>query len=414
MVRRRKRLSILGSTGSIGVNTMDVVCGFPDRFEIVGLAAGRNVERLRDQILKVRPRCVALQDRNTAGALEKLLPSGLGSLEICWGEEGYCRVASLDDVDMVVSAIVGAAGLLPTVAAVASGKDVALANKETLVIAGEVVTRILQSTGSRLLPVDSEHSAIFQALQGHSRSAVRRLLLTASGGPFFGKSFQDLKSVTPQAALRHPNWSMGPKITIDSATLMNKGLEVIEAHWLFDVPVDAVVVHIHPESIVHSMVEYVDGSVIAQLGMPDMKIPIAYALSYPERLPVKAPRLDLCALRSLTFYPPDMEAFPCLNLAYQAARTGGTMPAVLNAANETAVEAFLSGQLGFTDIPGLIARVMEAHNVMPADSVQRIQEADRWARDTAQSFLNGTPKVQKASVEMHGAYEASACPDARP
>ncbi|MEJ5348034.1 MAG: 1-deoxy-D-xylulose-5-phosphate reductoisomerase [Desulfosoma sp.] len=400
MVRRRKRLSILGSTGSIGVNTIEVVCGFPDRFEIVGLAAGRNVERLRDQILQVKPRCVAVQDQDAAEALEKLLPSRSGSLEIFWGEQGYCRLASLDDVDMVVSAIVGAAGLLPTVAAVASGKDVALANKETLVIAGEVVTRMVQSSGSRLIPVDSEHSAIFQALQGHSRTAVQRLLLTASGGPFFGKSLQDLKSVTPQAALRHPNWSMGPKISIDSATLMNKGLEVIEAHWLFGVPVDAVVVHIHPESIVHSMVEYVDGSVIAQLGMPDMKIPIAYALSYPERLPVKAPRLDLFALGSLTFYPPDMEAFPCLNLAYQAARTGGTMPAVLNAANETAVEAFLSGQLGFTDIPGLIARVMDAHTVMPADSVQRIQEADRWARDTARSFLNGTPKVQKASAEM--------------
>lgn len=401
MGRRRKRLSILGSTGSIGVNTVEVACAFPDRFEIIGLAAGRNVARLRDQIERVRPRCVVVQDRETASALEKLLPAGLGNLEIFWGQEGCCRVADHQEVDMVVSAIVGAAGLLPTLAAVKAGKDIALANKETLVIAGEVVTRSLQATGARLLPVDSEHSAIFQALQGNARSAVKRLLLTASGGPFFGKSMQELASVTPQEALRHPNWSMGPKITVDSATLMNKGLEVIEAHWLFGVPVDRVAVHIHPESIVHSMVEYVDGSVIAQLGMPDMKIPIAYALSYPERLPVEAPRLDLFALRSLTFYPPDMETFPCLNLAYRAARAGGTMPAVLNAANEAAVEAFLSGRLAFTDIPRLIAQVMDAHEVGPADTVERIQAADSWARREAQRVLNGSaPESKRHELSM--------------
>lgn len=395
MGRRRKRLSVLGSTGSIGVKTVEVACAFPDRFEIIGLAAGRNVERLRDQIVKVKPRCVAVQDRETASALEKLLPAGLGKLEILWGQEGCCRVADHHEVDMVVSAIVGAAGLLPTLAAVKAGKDIALANKETLVIAGEVVTRSLQATGARLLPVDSEHSAIFQALQGNARSAVKRLLLTASGGPFFGKTVQELASVTPQEALRHPNWSMGPKITVDSATLMNKGLEVIEAHWLFGVPVEGVAVHIHPESIVHSMVEYVDGSVIAQLGMPDMKIPIAYALSYPERLPVEAPRLDLFALRSLTFYPPDMETFPCLNLAYRAARAGGTMPAVLNAANEAAVEAFLSGRLAFTDIPRLIAQVMDAHEVGPADTVESIQAADCWARRAAKRVLNGSAPESK-------------------
>ncbi|MGQ9671401.1 MAG: 1-deoxy-D-xylulose-5-phosphate reductoisomerase [Desulfosoma sp.] len=395
MGRRRKRLSVLGSTGSIGVNTVEVACAFPDRFEIIGLAAGRNVDRLRDQIVKVKPRCVAVQDRKTALALKKLLPAGLSKLEILWGQEGCCRVADHHEVDMVVSAIVGAAGLLPTLAAVKAGKDIALANKETLVIAGEVVTRSLQATGARLLPVDSEHSAIFQALQGNARSAVKRLLLTASGGPFFGKTVQELASVTPQEALRHPNWSMGPKITVDSATLMNKGLEVIEAHWLFGVPVDQIAVHIHPESIVHSMVEYVDGSVIAQLGMPDMKIPIAYALSYPERLPVEAPRLDLFALRSLTFYPPDLETFPCLNLAYRAARAGGTMPAVLNAANEAAVEAFLSGRLAFTDIPRLIAQVMDAHGVGPADTVERIQAADCWARREAKRVLNGSAPESK-------------------
>lgn len=396
-------MSILGSTGSIGVNTVEVACGFPDRFEIVALAAGRNVRRLKEQIQRVKPRCVAVQDQEAALELEKLLPAGTADLEILWGEAGYCRVAAINDVDMVVSAIVGAAGLMPTLAAVEAGKDVALANKETLVIAGEVVTRMLQRTGTRLLPVDSEHSAIFQALQGHTRSAVKRLLLTASGGPFFGRSLHELQAVTPAAALKHPNWSMGPKITIDSATLMNKGLEVIEAHWLFDVPVDAVAVHIHPESIVHSMVEYVDGSVIAQLGVPDMKIPIAYALSYPERLPVDAPRLDLFALRSLTFYPPDMETFPCLDLAYRAARIGGTMPAVLNAANEMAVEAFLSGRLGFTDIPKIIGQVMDAHEVLPADAVERVRAADRWARRVADDFLRGTPHVLPAREETEKA-----------
>uniref|UniRef100_A0A832A2X8 1-deoxy-D-xylulose 5-phosphate reductoisomerase n=1 Tax=Desulfacinum infernum TaxID=35837 RepID=A0A832A2X8_9BACT len=391
MKKRRKRLSILGSTGSIGVNTIDVACAFPDRFEIVGLAAGRNIHRLKEQIRRVRPRCVAVCDEETSRALEKMLSADARAVEILWGEEGLCRVASLNEVDMVVSAIVGAAGLMPTLAAVEAGKDIALANKETLVIAGELVTRRLKAAGGRLLPVDSEHSAIFQALQGNSPATVKRLLLTASGGPFFGKNPRELASVTPQAALRHPNWSMGPKITIDSATLMNKGLEVIEAHWLFDVPVDAVVVHIHPESIVHSMVEYVDGSVIAQLGVPDMKIPIAYALAYPERLPVEAPKLDLFAMKALTFYPPDMDAFPCLGLAYRAARIGGTMPAVLNAANETAVEAFLAGRLGFTDIPRLIARVMDAHETTKADTVERVRQADRWARDTAHALLDGAP-----------------------
>jgi 1-deoxy-D-xylulose-5-phosphate reductoisomerase len=391
MKKRRKRLSILGSTGSIGVNTIDVACAFPDRFEIVGLAAGRNIHRLKEQIGRVRPRCVAVCDDETARALEKILPADARAVEILWGEEGLCRVASMDEVDMVVSAIVGAAGLMPTLAAVEAGKDIALANKETLVIAGELVTRRLKAAGGRLLPVDSEHSAIFQALQGNSPAAVKRLLLTASGGPFFGKNPRELAAVTPQAALRHPNWSMGPKITIDSATLMNKGLEVIEARWLFDVPVDAVVVHIHPESIVHSMVEYVDGSVIAQLGMPDMRIPIAYALAYPERLPVEAPKLDLFAMRALTFYPPDMDAFPCLGLAYRAARIGGTMPAVLNAANETAVEAFLAGRLGFTEIPRLIARVMDAHETTAADTVDRVRQADRWARNTARALLDGAP-----------------------
>jgi 1-deoxy-D-xylulose-5-phosphate reductoisomerase len=382
-----KRLSILGSTGSIGVSTLEVVRQFPDRFQVVGLAAGRNVRLLADQIRCFRPRCVAVLDEKAAKELESLLGPDDPRPEIVWGEEGYRRVATLEVARMVVSAIVGAAGLLPTLAAIEAGKDIALANKETLVIAGQVVMERVERRGVHLLPVDSEHSAIFQALQGNSRKALKRILLTASGGPFFGSTAQRLESVTPEAALRHPNWAMGPKITIDSATLMNKGLEVIEAHWLFQVPVEAIHVHIHPESIVHSMVEYVDGSVIAQMGVPDMKIPIAYALSYPDRLPVSAPALDLFDLGTLTFHRPDLEAFPCLRLAYEAAGTGGTLPAVLNAANEVAVQAFLEGALGFMDIPRLIEEVMGIHQVEPADSVERILSADGWAREKAREFV---------------------------
>ncbi|SMC25141.1 1-deoxy-D-xylulose 5-phosphate reductoisomerase [Desulfacinum hydrothermale DSM 13146] len=382
-----KRLTILGSTGSIGVSTLEVVGQFPDAFQVVGLGAGRNVRLLADQIRAVRPLCVAVLDETAAGELAGLLGPDDPHPEILWGPEGYRRVATLDSAHMVVSAIVGAAGLLPTLAAIDAGKDIALANKETLVIAGQVVMERVGRRGVRLFPVDSEHSAIFQALQGNPKKALKRILLTASGGPFFGSTAERLESVTPQAALRHPNWAMGPKITIDSATLMNKGLEVIEAHWLFQVPVETIHVHIHPESIIHSMVEYVDGSVIAQMGVPDMKIPIAYALSYPDRLPVSAPTLDLFDLGTLTFHPPDMEAFPCLRLAYEAAEAGGTLPAVLNAANEVAVQAFLDGALGFMDIPRLIEEVMAAHPVEPADSVERILDADRWAREKARDFV---------------------------
>ena len=379
----KKVLSILGSTGSIGVSTLEVIRQFPDRFRVAGLAGGRNILLLAEQIKLFRPRVVAVLSPELALQLERSLQAGPGAPEILSGSQGYERVATLAEVDMVVSSMVGAAGLLPTIAAIRAGKDIALANKETLVVAGEIVMDLSLQNGIRILPVDSEHSAIFQSLQGNHRESLKRILLTASGGPFFKKTAEELASVTPEAALRHPNWSMGRKITIDSATLMNKGLEVIEARWLFGVPTAQIHVHIHPESIIHSMVEYIDGSVIAQLGIPDMKIPIAYALSYPERLPVQNPPLDLFRLQNLSFYPPDIEKFPCLRLAYEACASGSTMPAVLNAANEVAVNAFLEGNIGFLDIARVIAAVMECHQVAERLDLPAIVAADSWARQEA-------------------------------
>jgi 1-deoxy-D-xylulose-5-phosphate reductoisomerase len=386
----KKALSILGSTGSIGVSTLQVVRQFPDRFEVAALAAGRNIHLLMEQIKVFRPSLVAVLDEPLASQLQRGLKSQGHSPEVCFGPEGYDRVATFPQSRMLVSAMVGAAGLLPTLAAINAGMDLALANKETLVVAGEIVMRAAKRKGIRILPVDSEHSAIFQALQGNHREALKRILLTASGGPFFDKTSEELKRVTPEAALRHPNWSMGRKITIDSATLMNKGLEVIEAHWLFDVPVERIAIHIHPESIVHSMVEYIDGSVIAQMGMPDMKIPIAYALAYPERLPVQSPPLDLFRLRKLNFYPPDEEKFPCLRLAYEACRRGSTLPAVLNAANEVAVEAFLNGRIQFLEIPQVIETVMQVHKLTATANLtlEAILGADRWARAEAEKVTN--------------------------
>ena len=382
-----KVLSILGSTGSIGVNTLEVVRQFPDRFCVAALAAGRNIALLLDQIREFQPRAVAVLDLAHATKLRRKLDTIPHRPEILFGPDGYQVVATLPEVNMVVAAMVGAAGLVPTVAAIEAGKHIALANKETLVIGGAVVVPLTERRGVRLLPVDSEHSAIFQALQGNQRQSLRRILLTASGGPFFRKTMEELTAVTPQAALRHPNWSMGKKITIDSATLMNKGLEVIEARWLFNVAVDQIAVHIHPESIVHSMVEYVDGSVIAQLGIPDMKTPIAYALAYPERLPLRQPALDLFQLQNLSFYPPDETKFPCLRLAYQACREGSTMPAVLNAANEIAVQAFLDKRIAFLDIPRLIEGTMSRHTTAGEVTLQSILEADHWAREEGEHMI---------------------------
>jgi len=392
----RKTLSILGSTGSIGVSTLEVARQLPDRFQVVALAAGRNIERLREQIKVFKPRMVAVLNRDLAAQLDQALEGEGSKPEILFGDRGYERVATIPEADMLVSAMVGAAGLLPTLAAIEAGKHLALANKETLVIAGEIVMDLAAKKKVSVLPVDSEHSAIFQAIQGNHRSALRRILLTASGGPFFCKSPEELAKVTPRAALCHPNWTMGKKITIDSATLMNKGLEVIEAHWLFGVPTENIDVHIHPESIIHSMVEYIDGSIIAQMGIPDMKIPIAYALGYPERLPVQTPPLDLFRVQKLTFFPPDEERFPCLRLAYEACRQGSTMPAVLNAANEIAVNSFLEERIGFLDIPRVIELTMKNHSISETLDLHAILEADRWARGEAQRMVDAVRAPAKA------------------
>ncbi|MGC9965954.1 MAG: 1-deoxy-D-xylulose-5-phosphate reductoisomerase [Syntrophobacteraceae bacterium] len=384
----RKKISILGSTGSIGRSTLEVIRQFPDRFEVVALGAGSNAALLCEQIVEFSPRLVSVMDPQVALSLQNLLEAKSGRLpEIFYGEYGHCKVASFPESDMLVSAMVGAAGLLPTLAAIEAGKNIALANKETLVAAGEIVMGAAARKNVKILPVDSEHSAIFQALEGNHREALARVLLTASGGPFFNMPRSELETVSPEAALCHPNWSMGRKITIDSATLMNKGLEVIEAHWLFGVAVDRISVHVHPESIVHSMVEYVDGSVIAQMGLPDMKIPIAYALGYPERLPVASPRLDLFRLQKLTFYPPDEEKFPCLSLAFEACRIGSTMPAVLNAANEIAVHAFLKKSIAFYDIPRVIQQVMASHTPSAKPDLRAILQADAWARQEAEKII---------------------------
>jgi len=381
-----KKISLLGSTGSIGRNSLEVVRRNPDKFRIIGLAAGRNISELTKQVEEFKPLVVSVIDEDHARELRKSLRSSAG-MEILAGPEGYRHVASLNDAEMVISAMVGASGLLPTLAAIEAGKDIALANKETLVMAGKLVMEKVKSQGVRLLPVDSEHSAIFQCLAGQRPQELRRIHLTASGGPFFRFSRERLEHVKPVDALKHPNWLMGSKITIDSATMMNKGLEVIEAKWLFDVDINKIQVCIHPQSIIHSMVEFVDGSVLAQLGIPDMKIPIAYALSFPERLDCPEPSLDLFQVGSLEFFAPDRETFPCLVLAREAAGQGGTMPAVLNAANECAVEAFLAQRLSFLRISRLVEEVMTAHQIKNSPEIEDVLEADRWARREAQKLL---------------------------
>ncbi len=374
-----KRIAILGSTGSIGRSALQVVEQFPDRLQVVALAAGRNIDLLAEQIHRFRPRLAAVFDLQLAEDLTSRLQPGI-EVEVVSGSQGYQQVASCAEAEMILSSMVGAAGLIPTLSAIRAGKDVALANKETLVMAGALVMEEVRRSQVELLPVDSEHNAIFQAMEGHRREDLKRILLTASGGPFLNMPKEQLESVTPTQALAHPNWAMGPKISIDSATLMNKGLEVIEAKWLFDVPVEKIDVHVHPQSIVHSMVEYVDGSVIAQMGIPDMRIPIAYALAYPERLELGLPRLDFFTVQTLTFQEPDLNRFPCLKLAFAACKAGGTMPAVLNAANEVAVQAFLDNRIPFSGIPKLVNQAMEEHALDPAAELEAILEADAWAR----------------------------------
>ncbi|TAK02715.1 1-deoxy-D-xylulose-5-phosphate reductoisomerase [bacterium] len=381
-----KSIVLLGSTGSIGVSTLDLVRRFPDEFRVRGLVAGRNLKLLAAQIREFAPEWVSIREKEGIPLLRKLL--GERKMEILWGESGAASVATASGADVVVAAIVGGAGLVPTLAAVRAGKEVALANKEALVMAGEIFVREAKKKDVRLLPVDSEHSAIFQCLQGNRREEVDRLILTASGGPFLRVSLKSLERVTVKQALKHPNWKMGPKITVDSATMMNKGLEVLEARWLFDMMPSQVEVVIHPQSIVHSMVRYQDGSIIAQLGIPDMRIPIAYALSYPHRLRVNCRPLELTRLGELTFLPVERKRYPALRLAYQALTVGGTMPAVLNAANEVAVAAFLERRIGFRKIHRVIERTMEAHASRHPEEVQEILEVDRWARDKARQLID--------------------------
>ncbi|HSH69495.1 MAG TPA: 1-deoxy-D-xylulose-5-phosphate reductoisomerase [Deferrisomatales bacterium] len=380
-----KTLSILGSTGSIGESTLDVATRFPEKFRVVALAAaGANPTRLAAQVEQTGARLVAVADAGRAAALEPLLAS---NVEVCWGAEGLVRAAEVAEVDLVVSAIVGAAGLVPTYAALVAGKDVALANKESLVVGGELVLQAARDSGARLLPVDSEHSALFQVLDGRDSEQVRRLILTASGGPFRGRQRAELAGVSVEQTLDHPNWAMGPKITVDSATLMNKGLEVIEAYWLFGLPASAIEVTVHPQSVVHSMVEFVDGAVLAQLGVPDMRGPISYALNYPKRLPMPDLGLKLWELEGLTFEAPDRAAFPCLDLAFRALELGGTAPAVLSGANEVAVAAFLDRQLSFLQIPELVAAALGALPVTPLDTVHTALEADLTARRFARDWV---------------------------
>jgi 1-deoxy-D-xylulose-5-phosphate reductoisomerase len=380
-----KRLSILGSTGSIGVTTLDLVARFPERFQVAALAGGRNVERLAEQVRRFQPSVVATADEAGARDLEARVPGYKG--RIVPGDEGLRHVATVPDAELLVSALVGALGLGPTLAAIEAGKDVALANKEVLVVAGELVWETARRNGVRLFPLDSEHNAIYQALHGHRREDVRRLVLTASGGPFLRTSLEELRQVTPQQALKHPTWKMGNKITIDSSTLMNKGLEVIEARWFFDLPPERIDVVVHPQSIVHSMVEYIDGSVIAQLGIPDMSIPISYILGYPERLPLDhLPSLDLVKAGRLDFVEPDLERFPCLGLAYRALREGGSAAAVVNAANEVVVDAFLGGAIGYLDIPKTIAAVLDRHALQKRPGLAELLRIDAWARSEARAL----------------------------
>jgi 1-deoxy-D-xylulose-5-phosphate reductoisomerase len=381
-----KRLAILGSTGSIGTSALEVVEQRPERFQVVSLAAARSVETLAAQARRHRPRVIAVLDAEAAAGLRELLPEELAG-RVVHGTAGYFAAAVDCGPDLLLSAMVGAAGLVPTFAAVQAGIDVALANKETLVAAGGPVTAKAAETGARIIPVDSEHSAIFQALNGGSRGEVAALWLTASGGPFRELPAARLAQVTPAQALDHPNWSMGPKITVDSATLMNKGLEVIEAAWLFGQPLEKVRVVIHPQSVVHSMVEFLDGTVLAQLGVADMRVPIASALTHPERLEWDLPRLEPAKMASLTFEEPDMGRFPALRLAREAGLAGGVAPAVLNAANEVAVEAFLAGGLGFTGITACVEAVLERHPGGPAETVAAVLEADRRAREAARGWL---------------------------
>ena len=378
-----RRVALLGSTGSIGTNTLDVLEGLSDRFEVVSLSAGRNLDLLCDQAMRFRPRrvCVSGDAQEAASRLKPL------EIEVLGGPEGLLDLATDPDVDLVVNGLVAGVGLRPTLAAVQAGKDVAIANKETLVVAGRIVTELAAQQGVKLAPLDSELTPLWQSLQGTPKQEVKRILLPASGGPFFDSSLDQMARVTPQEALNHPTWKMGPKITVDSATLMNKGFEVIEAHWFLGLPVSKIDVVIHPQSIVHCLIEFVDGGLTAHLSTPDMRLPIQQALTHPEKLCTRVYPLDLTQVGELRFYPPDFERFPCLALSYEAVKAGGTAPAVLNAANEIGVYAFLEGRIGFLDVPGVVRRVLDAHGNGFGLDLEAVFEADRWGREKAGEII---------------------------
>jgi 1-deoxy-D-xylulose-5-phosphate reductoisomerase len=381
-----KKIAILGSTGSIGVNALGVIQANPEKYQVTALAAGKNIRLLLEQITRFRPLAVAVMEETVANELKAQLTNS-NRPEIFFGTEGFTRLATMTEVDTIISAMAGAAGLLPTYSGIKAGRNIALANKETMVMAGSLIMAEARKHGVSILPIDSEHSAILQSLQGHPREDLRRVILTASGGPFRDLSLEEMGKVTPAQALNHPNWNMGPKVSIDSSTMMNKGLEAIEAKWLFDLKMDQISILIHSQSIVHSMVEYKDGSIISQMGVPDMIIPISFALSFPHHLKTRVPPLELEKIGILSFEKPDMKRFRCLDLALKAAEIGGSMPAVLNGANEIAVESFLKGNIGFLDIPDLIEKTMASHKSHPIDSIETVMEVDRWARDMARSML---------------------------
>lgn len=384
-----KHIAILGSTGSIGKNTLDVVEKHRDEFKVVALAANKDVDTLEQQIRQYRPRLAALNDSDAANCLRDRLRD-IKDTEVLSGNEGILAVATITEAEQVLDGMGGSAGLLPTLAAINAGKDIAFVNKEVMVMCGPIVMEAVQRNGVNLIPIDGEMSAIFQCLEGarDKQSDIHQLLLTASGGPFRDVPKDELYNVTPQQALNHPNWDMGSKITIDSATMMNKGLEVIEAKWLFDIELDKIDIVVHRESIVHSMVEWTDGSTLAQLGPTDMRIMIQYALTYPDRLPTPVARLDLRESRTLHFEPVDKDKFPCISLAYSAAEVGGTLPVVLSSADEIVVNAFLNKRIGFMDIPYILQCIMDRHDVISKPSLEDILEVDKWAKSTTLSIIN--------------------------
>ena len=372
------KIAILGSTGSIGHSTLEVIEKYPEKYQVVGLSAGYNAELLQEQIRKFKPKAVSLSDESGQDIL-----NDCPGTEVFFGVEGACKIAAMPEADVVVAAISGSAGLLPTLEAVKAGKTVALANKESLVMAGELIISEAKKNKADIIPVDSEHSAIFQLLKDKKNEDVKNIILTASGGPFLGSTLEELENVSPEEALKHPRWKMGNKVTIDSASMMNKGLEVIEAHYIFGMPAEKIKVIVHPQSIVHSMVEFIDGTVFAQLSHPDMKAPIAYALSCPDRLDNIVEPLSFADIGKLTFEDPDYERFPNLRLAFRALETGGLMPVIMNSANEVAVQKFCDGLIGFTSISKLIEKVMDSFNDNGGRSLDDILEADKWARDEA-------------------------------